>query len=258
MNATCLCLLLFATSLTAAADQSKTPKSTLLTVAPQTTVRYSQPWRPSGVEYSNAKELILVSREKQTAETSARVLITTEQRLNHEDALQRLRDIAESTTNGTVRFVEIGGWPAVVLEFMEPLAQPGAPQEPEDNQGEPAPDDSPAQCAIVAVAAGTTVMDFDITLAPGAPHALLQQAEEIASSSMFPRKGNPEEVHKAILNLQHALAKPPAAEQPSSNPQAAQSNTETIHPPNIPAMKTDKKAEESVWIVPVIPQSEVV
>src|SRR5271165_7195490 len=101
MNATRLCLVLFATSLTAAADQSKTPTSTLLTVAPQTTVRYSQAWRPSGIKYSNAKELILVTPQKQAAETSARVLITTEQRLSHEDALQRLRDIGEAITNGT-------------------------------------------------------------------------------------------------------------------------------------------------------------
>jgi hypothetical protein len=245
MKATCLCLIVFGTSLAAAAGQTKSPASKVLTVAPESTVRYPDPWRPSGVEYSNAKELIFVSREKEAEGTSARILITTEQRLNHEDALQRLRDIAKSRSDGTVRFVEIGGWPGVVLEFIEPLPARGAPQRGEGNESEGVPDNTPVQHAIVAVAAGTMVVHFDISLAPGAPQTLLQQAEDIASSSSFLKKGNPDDVRRSILDLQHSTLKPPAREQPAPGPPIPQPHRAIVRPPNLPAIKPDKGLKET-------------
>lgn len=232
MKAQCLCLILFATSMKVAAEQPKSPAPHILEVAPQSTIRYSDSWRPSGVTYKNAKELVLVQPATTgTAVHGARILITTEQRLSHEDALQRLGDIAKSRGNAKVQFVEIGGWPAVVLEFMEPLPTRGAPQEMQDESEDNV--ESPLiQRAIVAVAAGTTVVHFDISLAPGTPTTVLQEAEAIASSSTFPEKGKPQEVQQSIVNLQHPIAKPPAPEEPQSPPKPQV----LIHPPNQPAV----------------------
>src|ERR1017187_10430781 len=102
--------------------QPPQPEPRILSLAPQITVRYNAPWKPSGAVFLNAHELVLTAtaavKPEGAAQTQnveypqARVLITTEQRLSHDDALQRLQGIAKSRA-GTVRFSEIGSWPAV-------------------------------------------------------------------------------------------------------------------------------------------------
>ncbi|MBM3776163.1 MAG: hypothetical protein FJW37_13530 [Acidobacteria bacterium] len=172
----------------------------LLSIAPQTSVRVPARWKPSGVRYSNAQELVVTGQAKVAAApgqpdvvdySMARVLITTEQRTSHQDALKRLEDIAVSRTE-PARYVEIGGWPAVELDFKERLPR----------RGQPGPTgDVSVPRSIVAVAAESRVVQFDISLAPGAPAALLEEAKQIARSSSFPRRGDPQEVKNPSRRL---------------------------------------------------------
>lgn len=232
------------TGLTPATPQEPgSPLSKILTIAPQSTVRYGEPWRPSNVEYSNARELIFVTPAKQGEALSARILITTEQRLNHDDALQQLSDIGKSRS-GKLRFLEIGGWPAVIIEFVEPLPTRGAPQRKEGRTSEPAPDSSPIQRAIVAVASGSSILHFDISLAPDAPQKLLQQAEEIASSSVFREKGNPNDVHKSILDLQRSVMKPGAPEKLAPAPETSLRHEDLSRFPKPPTSGMEESSKE--------------
>ncbi len=195
------------------AQPNPTSDRKLLTIAPGTTVRYSAPWKISGAQYSNAQELIVPAQTSGATQGTpvesalARILITTEERTSTADALQRLQDIARSR-GGTPRVTEIGGWPAIIIEFTEPLPRRGAPQQ----EQEPPLDlsDRQIQSAIVAVAAGTKVIDFNISLAPGAPAQLLQDAQQIAASSAFPAKSNPEELQRSMQVLQQNLRIAPA------------------------------------------------
>jgi hypothetical protein len=90
-----------------------------MSVGPRMTLRVPERWQSSGMKYANAQELILPARaaapggppaaQPPAADyPMARVLITTETRTSHEDALRRLQDLAASRP-GSARFVEIGG-----------------------------------------------------------------------------------------------------------------------------------------------------
>jgi hypothetical protein len=173
-----------------------------LTIAPETRVRVPERWKASGMTYANAQELIVPGKTTLPGEAPgqsqvveyplARILITTENRTSHEDALKRLRDIAASRP-APARFVEIGGWPAIELDFTEPLPRRGqATQGPAEV----------VQRSIIAIASERTVLHFDISLTPDAPAALLAEAKQIARSSVFPRRGDPEEVRKSLQLLE--------------------------------------------------------
>jgi len=88
-------------------------------------------------QYSNAQELIVPAQTSGATQGTpvesalARILITTEERTSTADALQRLQDIARSR-GGTPRVTEIGGWPAIIIEFTEPLPRRGAPQQEQE------------------------------------------------------------------------------------------------------------------------------
>jgi len=197
------------------------PEPRVLSITPQITLRYAAPWKPSGAVFRNAQELVITrtaavrpegATQTQNVEyPQARVLITTEQRTSHDDALNRLQDIAKSRS-GTVRFLAIGGWPAVELEFVEALPRRGAPQrgaEPEAAMNAPSPQ---VQRAIVAIAADATVLHFDISLSPDAPASMLQQAEQLATGSAFPTQGKPEDVQNSIRTLQQSVPAKPVPE----------------------------------------------
>ena len=192
----------------------------VLAITPQITLRYAAPWKPSGAVFQNAHELVLTTtgpaKLPGTTQTQnveypfARVFITTEQRLSHDEALQRLQDIAKSRT-GTVRFLVIGSWPAMQIEFVENLPRRGAPQRGAEPESMDAPSPQ-VQRAIVAIAGDTTVLHFDISLSPDAPANALQQAEALATNSAFATQGKPDEVQKSMRMLQQSVpAKPDAA-----------------------------------------------
>src|SRR5438874_2450212 len=96
-------------------------------------------WQPSSVAYRDATELVVLRKgmakisgtdSAQTDSTQeveyreAQMLISTEPRTSHDDALKRLSDIA-SSRNEPVRFVELGGWPAMEMTFVEQEAVRG-------------------------------------------------------------------------------------------------------------------------------------
>jgi hypothetical protein len=219
---------LVTTTLVQGQQPPQQPQPQVLTIRPQITVRYASPWKPSGATFQNAHELLLTTTAQNVELPQARVLITSETRLNRDDALQRLRDIAKSRS-GTVSYLTIASWPAVQLEFTENLPTVGAQ---EREEAVPVPDEQ-VQRAIVAIAADTTVLHFDITLAPGAPANLLQQAEQLATGSVFPTQGNPADVQRSIQILQQA-----APTKPIAIPEKAEIVPRVAVAANLPAKST--------------------
>ncbi|GLI39950.1 hypothetical protein KI811_01790 [Geobacter hydrogenophilus] len=179
----------------------------VLTFAPEAEVRFTAPWQLSAVKYTNAQELVVMgTAPAKAAEMKAgiteypvaRLLITTESRSDHADALKRLESIAASR-DVPAEFIEVGGWPAVEVTFTESLPRRGAKGEEEE---EPSAPEVTVQRTVTAIAQGDKVVIFDSSVLPEAPQGLMKGAREITRSVRFARTGKPDEIKKALETLQ--------------------------------------------------------
>src|SRR5919201_5411276 len=88
-------------------------KDVLLTIPPK--------WSRSAAKYRNALQLVSPPVEAQKEKgVQAVMTITSEHRRNHEEAVQRLAEIAVEI-HTSVEFIEIGGWPALQRQYTVPL-----------------------------------------------------------------------------------------------------------------------------------------
>jgi hypothetical protein len=196
---------LLAASNAAMAQAPANADTRVLSVTPQATIRAAPKWQAPAEKYSNARELIVTGKAMASPQpgappqmvdaTLARVMVSEEQRTSHEDALQRLQDIALSRSE-PARFTEIGGWPAVEIDYMEPL--------PRKSIATRTPAVSVPR-TIIAIAADTRVLKYDIALSEGTPEALREEAKQIARSSTFPKRHDPVEVKKSIERMDQAV-----------------------------------------------------
>src|SRR5215211_5885376 len=87
-------------------------------------------WSQSVARYRNAVQLLSVGVEEQGRRAADAVMtITSEQRRSHEEAVQRLAEIALESP-GPVEFIEIDGWPAIQRQSTAPLERTGQEGKP--------------------------------------------------------------------------------------------------------------------------------
>jgi hypothetical protein len=187
------------------AQQNQTMQ--VLRFAPQSEIRFAAPWTPSAIKYTNAQELVVMRLGKPIADERgvkqsteypvARVLITTELRRSHADALKRLESIAASRKS-PAEFIEVGGWPAVEVQFVELLPRRGVKGEEDTEVSSP---DVSVQRAITAIADADKVVMFDVSVLPDTPQGLMEDAITIAHSARFAKPGKQNEVKKALEML---------------------------------------------------------
>lgn len=191
-------------TLAVAADPTQFVETRLTEISDRIRVRHSPSWTASPVAYPNARELVVMRKERVRAGereaerdvevVEARMLITSEPRKGRSDALKRLSELA-TERRGSVRFVDIGGWPAVEIMFVEALVRRG---------GDPPPA-AFGHRAITAIAAGDRIVRFDVSLIPGGSLPLLQEAENIARSTVFPTRDNPASLKQNLRELNRKL-----------------------------------------------------
>lgn len=161
-------------------------------------------WHPSAREYRNAVELVTPNPETSRGVPEARILVTHERRRSHEEALLRLRQILQEIpvqTRLEVRYLEIGGWPAVQRRYQAPIALRGQKEE----EMEPPPSALEARVSLrvtTAIAAGELLLRLDGELAPDADPRLADQIEAISASATFPSRGEPDAVEKELRSLE--------------------------------------------------------
>ncbi|HEY1262561.1 MAG TPA: hypothetical protein VGF06_03505, partial [Terriglobales bacterium] len=100
-----------------------------------------------------------------------RSVLFQERRLNHEDAIRRLREMIASRADAAT-FFEVGGWPAFQRTYTGPLAE--SAREPAYHIGDSSagPAEKPiATFIFTAIAAGDVVLQVETTAAPGAAQA---------------------------------------------------------------------------------------
>ncbi len=153
-------------------------------------------WTVSAVKYRNALELVRPARQ---GPPLARMLITTEQRRNHEEARTRLKEIAREFP-ARPEFLLINGWPALQRRHLAPV----------ELRGQPAPArEAPLSLrSTTAIAAGNTLLRLETSLLPGADPRLADEADAIARSVTFTTRG-PASSERELQELRQTVVPSP-------------------------------------------------
>ncbi|MEP7342305.1 MAG: choice-of-anchor D domain-containing protein [Acidobacteriota bacterium] len=169
------------------------------------TIRYPENWTKVESRFANAQEL----HSLKEGAKSARIIITSEQRRDHADALRRLREIAAEQDVKT-SYIEIGGWPALQRRYTEDVPMPG-----KRAQGL-----GPVAHLVkvtTAIAADDLLVRIDATIPSERSAELADQVEGIGQAALLDRKGIPGQVEQEIQTLRsqpslrsELTAKPPA------------------------------------------------
>ncbi len=208
---------------TAGVTQSRTtstqPATTQVRVVDQIVATYPSRWVHSEVTFTNAREL-LVPALKPGTQPQARTLITHEIRRSHEEALQRLAEIAANVKSATVTYLQIGGWPAMQRRYSAPLRRRVENEAP---QSEP---DKLALWTTTVIASGNTLVRMETTVYPNADPKLADEAEAAARQTVAPAPSNPANSEQEVLRLKRGEMKVrrPASTKPASPATAPPNN----------------------------------
>lgn len=165
-------------------------------------------WSRSEVKYRNAVQLIYPRVQgKKTGGADAVMTITSEPRRSHEEAVQRLAEIAIEIPT-PVAFIEIGGWPALQRQYTAPLERTG--QEEAKHGKEPFPSQQLALRVTTAIAVEDTVIQFQTALAPAADPKIAEQAKGMVRGAIVARKANPARTRRDLNFLRERPLKLPA------------------------------------------------
>ena len=159
-------------------------------------VRYPDGWSVGPKRYVNADELWQVPATGK----AARIMITTELRTDHRDAVNRLLEIA-SEEPAVSTMLEIGGWPALQRRQLAVKPMRG-------HRVDPMKGDEMILRVTTAIAAGTHIVRFESSIPPERAEELAPTVEAIGRSATFKRRGDPDAVSREIRDLRRRHAVP--------------------------------------------------
>ena len=178
------------------------------------TVRYPSNWSVAPKQFINSWNLINVPADQQvTTMPTARVKILAESRLDHAEAVHQLQELGSGLRISPSKFLEIGGWPALQVSYMDRRSQP--------SQG-PQFKDRFVLRITTSIAAGKLLVHLDASLPSDANQALIDEATGIGRGVVFGTTGNPEQVQEELDKLrssplpQRSTPAPPGPETPGS------------------------------------------
>ncbi len=196
--------------------------SRMLSLARGVSLAVAAEWQPSGVSYSNATELVLrvpgpgpapgVAPAPAAEAGVARMLITTETRSSFEDAVDRLQQIARSR-DGTVRFFERDGWPAVEITFTEALPRRGQRATP--------PEPQTATRQITAVAVEASVVRVDVSTVQPELSVVRAAMASPVRALQSPSRPDPARARSSLQRLREAEATRAPGRSPPAPPASA-------------------------------------
>lgn len=172
-------------------------------------------WSRSEVKYRNAVQLVYPRVEGQTrGGVDAVMTITSEPRRNHEEAVQRLAEIAVEI-EPPVEFIEIGGWPALQRQYTAPLERTG---QEEKQEKAPLPPRQLTLRVTTAIAVEDTVIQFQTVLSPAAGPTVAEQAKGMVRRAVVAKKANPGRTQRDLNFLRERRLKPVAPSSPQTAP----------------------------------------
>ncbi len=147
-------------------------------------LRYATSWTHARSMYANATELRFAPEGEGTrAPFAAKILLTTETRLDHADAVERLKQIAQEYP-APATFLVVGGWPAVQRSVRVLKQERG--EDGSDPNGPPM-----VIRVTTAIAAGSTLVRVEGVLPDGAPADVLEQVFATGRGLVFQAKADP-------------------------------------------------------------------
>jgi hypothetical protein len=172
-------------------------------------------WAVAESSFKNAVEIVTPPLSGVNHVPRARMLVTTEKRRSHEEALLRLSEIAEGSEAEPV-FLEVGGWPAIQRRAI--VERPELGRESDKNESDRKESDrkerptDPYQSmqwrVTTVVAAGDLLLRMDTNLSLQ-DAALAKQAEAIGRTAAFEQRGKPVEIRQEIGKLRTKWAERP-------------------------------------------------
>ena len=175
-------------------------------------LRFPEGWT-HGKPFANAHQL---TAPRHGDHAAGRVTVTVERRTSHDDAVERLGQIANEYPVPK-RWIVIDGWPALQRRLLAPKPMPG---EAEDAAGTVA--EEPMVVRITtAIAAGDRLVRIEGTLEEEMEAELAGDVEAIGRSATFDAKGDPAAAQGAIERLTAASAPSPSTELPPAPPAPA-------------------------------------
>src|ERR1700683_4884837 len=183
------------------------------------TLHYPESW--SGVAQDDHAWMVNAPLEQATGsnlDSLEQIVVTTEHRTNHAEAVNRLREIcSEYQTKCT--YLAIGGWPAMQREVIVPKEQPGAEEAPANQEM--------ILHIATAIAAGDLLIRTEGRMRPSVSEQVKTQVRAIENGTSLRVVGNPKETHRLIQELQRnprltPFSPPPSKVQTSSPPRIAE------------------------------------
>jgi hypothetical protein len=165
------------------------------------TVLFPKSW--STAKEANVYKLFRVSKEKLQNLSHAeynktpQILIFTEKRKSHAEAVQRLREIAQEF-HAPANYLSIGGWPALQRQYTAPREQPGG-EEDERIEGS-----LMVLHHTTAIAAGDLLVRFEARLEEGASPDIIQEVDAICGNPQFSEAAQPQRTNQEIQELRQS------------------------------------------------------
>ena len=185
---------------------------TLAVPAHNFTVAYPEAWSVGPQRYVNAQELWLVPAKGK----AARIMITTERRLDHKDAVNRLFEIANEEP-ATSTILEIGGWPA--LQRRQLATKPMRGEKVDLMEGA-----EKILRVTTAIAADGLIVRLEASVPPERTDDVAPVVEAVGRSVVFKRRGDPDAVTREIRDLRRRHAAPrPGTTFPTDPPSGRES-----------------------------------
>jgi hypothetical protein len=149
----------------------------------------------------NSVELVKTAPSEPSA-VLARTLVTTENRSNPDEAVQRLGDIAAEQPAPPV-LTTIGGWPAIERKTTASLPRTGG----DDRVHTPAAPPETVVASTIAIAAGATIVRFETTLIAGADPRILDEILGRVRQLDLESKGDPKQAQRALDEVRRVMRK---------------------------------------------------
>lgn len=183
------------------------------------TLHYPESW--SGVAQDDHAWMVSAPLEQATGsnlDSLAQIFVTTEHRTNHAEAVNRLREIC-SEYQTTCTYLAIGGWPVMQREIIAPKEEPGAQEEPANEEM--------MLYITTAIAAGDLLIRAEGRMPASVSEQVKTQVLAIQNGTSLRVAGNPKETQSFIQELQRnprltPFSPPPSKVQTSPSPRTAE------------------------------------
>ena len=192
-----LCSMLSAFTLQAQERPVETPpQDTIVKIVDDVSISLTQPWKRSGVTFTNATELVRFASDDERRQIG-RIIMYAEHRTDHKEAVRRLAEITAGPKNAGLEFFPASGWPAVERWYLAPLPVRGE-NEPTTLTGS----DERALWLTLAIAYRDLVIRLEATFVPDPDPRIAKEVRDAGRAMKLPQRLDVKGSEQELLSLE--------------------------------------------------------